>query len=328
MLLLRRAGGAPAAAAAAGAAATGAAAALLSTAGIAEAAPACSASSARLRAIGEPDAIRVERVVVLTRHGDRTPAKWAGGELIGNQRASAAEQEFWQLTNDTLIPSAAVRAAWASYCPWEESNAPSVTGTLTWLGAAAQHANGVWLRERYVLDGAPTSLLPALDGAPTSLLPADLHAADIAARSTPFPRCVESCQKLLLGLYPPEHRPPAGSAESLTPIATHTRGEEPMYGAWFSDADSCPRILQVLHEMYSAQDGAMSDDDKALEARVVAEIGCNPNSQLALADAIRCKQQYGLPSFAGWSHEFASRVRDYAWDSFMERCECRRRDPA
>ena len=147
------------------------------------------------------------------------------------------EQEFWQLTNDTLIPSAAVRAAWASYCPWEESNAPSVTGTLTWLGAAAQHANGVWLRERYVLDGAPTSLLPA-----------DLHAADIAARSTPFPRCVESCQKLLLGLYPPEHRPPAGSAASLTPIATHTRGEEPMYGAWFSDADSCPRILQVLHK--------------------------------------------------------------------------------
>lgn len=301
MLLLRRAGGAPAAAAT-GVMATGAVAALLSTAGDAAAAPACSASSAR------GTKIRVERVVVLTRHGDRTPAKWAGGELIGNQRASASEQEFWRLSNESLIPSAAVRAAWAVYCPWVESNAPSVTGTLTWLGAATQHSNGVWLRERYALT----------EGA---LLPVDLHAADIAARSTPFPRCVESCQKLLLGLYPPEHRPAAGSPGALTPIATRTRGEEPMYGAWFSNADSCPRIPQLLHELYSAQEAAMSDDDKALEARVVREIGCNPNSQLALADAIRCKQQYSLPSFAGWSHEFASRVRDYAWDTFMERCE-------
>ena len=274
----------------------------------AAAAPACSASSAR------DTKIRVERVVVLTRHGDRTPAK-SGGELIGNQRASASEQEFWRLSNESLIPSAAVRAAWAVYCPWVESNAPSVTGTLTWLGAATQHSNGVWLRERYALT----------EGA---LLPVDLHAADIAARSTPFPRCVESCQKLLLGLYPPEHRPAAGNPGALTPIATRMRGEEPMYGAWFSNADSCPRIPQLLHELYSAQEAAMSDDDKALEARVVREIGCNPNSQLALADAIRCKQQYSLPSFAGWSHEFASRVRDYAWDTFMERCECCRCDPA
>ena len=75
--------------------------------------------------------------------------------------------------------------------------------------------------------------------------------------------------------------------------------------------------MQVLHEVYTAQESAMSEDDRALESRVEAEIGCNPNSQLALADAIRCQQQYGLPLFAGWSQEFASKVRDYAWDTFM-----------
>jgi hypothetical protein len=88
-------------------------------------------------------------------------------------------------------------------------------------------------------------------------------------------------------------------------------------GAWFATAESCPRIMQVLYEVYTAQESVMSDDDKALEARVAAEIGCSPNSQLALADAIRCQQQYGLPLFAGWSHDFASKVRDYAWDTFM-----------
>jgi hypothetical protein len=198
-------------------AASGAVAAALHTTGkpAAAAAPACSAQPPRLRSIGEKQpAVTVERVVVLTRHGDRTPAAWATGEQIGTKTVAEAEAQFWSLDNRSIVPSPEQLAEWGLYSPWEESNAPSVTGTLTWLGAASQHANGVWLRDRYVTQH--------------KLLPEDLHAPDVAARSTPFPRCVQSCQKLLLGLYPPSSRPPPSTAASLTPISTNTRGVEPM----------------------------------------------------------------------------------------------------
>lgn len=176
--------------------------------------PAKSASPPRLRALGETDpAVTVERVVVLTRHGDRTPAAWATGEQIGTKKVTDEEARFWSLDNGAIVPSSKEVADWCSLCPWEEANAPSVTGTLTWLGSATQHANGVWLRERYVNQ--------------FKLLPADLDCTAIKARSTPFPRCVQSCQKLLLGLYPPSSRPTSAPG-SVTPIATNTRGVEPM----------------------------------------------------------------------------------------------------
>ena len=62
-----------------------------------------------------------------------------------------------------------------------------------------------------------------------------------------------------------------------------------------------------------------SNDDAALEARVLSEMDVNPNSNLLLADALRCQQQYGLPLMNGWSSEFATKVRDYCWDTFMQR---------
>jgi hypothetical protein len=177
--------------------------------------PAYSASPPRLRTLGEKQpAVTVERVVVLTRHGDRTPAAWATGEQIGTKIVADEEAQFWSLNNRAIIPSSDQITAWSLYAPWEESNAPSVTGTLTLLGAATQHANGLWLRERYIDQ--------------LKLLPARLNSADVTARSTPFPRCVQSCQKLLLGLYPPTSRPPPGSPGCSTPIITNKRGVEPM----------------------------------------------------------------------------------------------------
>ena len=57
-----------------------------------------------------------------------------------------------------------------------------------------------------------------------------------------------------MGLYPPEYRPALGDAGSLTPVGTFTRGNEPMYGTWFASCDSCPRVMQALHELYSRQE--------------------------------------------------------------------------
>lgn len=248
--------------------------------------------------------VKVHKVAVLTRHGDRTPAFWSNPKnSIGRLSVGEAEARFWSEANSTIIPSEDAIAEWARHSPWTASNAPSVTGTLTWYGAATHLANGIWLRERYV---------NALGLLPETLLP-----REVVSRSTPFPRCVQSCQNLLLGLYPADCR--AAGDEGLTPITTYSRGYEPMYGTWFSSKESCPRMMQVLHEVYRTQHQWITADDRALENRVMDEIGCCPNGAMGLGDTIRCQQQYGLPLINGWSDEFASKVRDYAWRTFMAR---------
>lgn len=78
-------------------------------------------------------------------------------------------------------------------------------------------------------------------------------------------------------------------------------------------------MIQLLFELYSLQQRWISDDDKMLEERVKREIGICPSGELSLADTIRCQQQYRLPLINGWSDNFASRVRDYAWRTFMSR---------
>ena len=89
-------------------------------------------------------------------------------------------------------------------------------------------------------------------------------------------------------------------AESgTTPVITHTRGYDPMYGIWFATSQSCPRFSQLLHEIYSQHARSMTHDGLKLEARVKEEIGADPNGNIVLADAIRCQQQYGLPLFNG-----------------------------
>ena len=110
---------------------------------------------------------------MFTRHGDRTPAFWAaGGNSIGSQQCSAAEQSFWDRKNHTLHPSVNESAEWQKWCPYDPNQAilrsleyihdhsyvllvlsqvkKRDAGTLTRLGAATQLANGIWLRERYV----------------------------------------------------------------------------------------------------------------------------------------------------------------------------------
>eukprot|EP00729_Bicosta_minor_P000272 gene273-8712_t len=277
--------------------------------------------------------VKVHKAIILCRHGDRTPAFWSNPKASSrlsclyapvthnavvaaracvNANANArafnggACEEFWADSNTNIIPTESAKSEWSKYCPWDENNACSVTGTLTWLGAAAHQANGLWLRQRYIEEHA--------------LLSSDLKDdSELAVRSTPFPRCAQSAQNLLLGLYPPSTRGGDAANPVQTPVATTTRGFESMYGVWFSNAESCPRMIQVLHEVYRAQHQWMSDDDKALEARVTAEIGMNPNGAIGISDTIRCQQQYGVPLFNGWSDEFASEVRDYCWRTFMVR---------
>jgi hypothetical protein len=253
--------------------------------------------------------LEVQRALVVCRHGDRTPAFWANNK-IGFQTITPEEKEFWSDSNSTIIPTSEQVETWRRACPYNEKDVASVTGTLTLLGAAAHIANGIWVRRRYVHE--------------FGLLPENLKAGDVLARSTPFPRCIQSAQNLLLGLYPMNHRTGTESPWKViqTPIHTNNRGLEPMYGAWFATADGCPRIIQVIFELYDHLEKKKSAEDLALEERVRKEIGAEADGNLPLADAIRCGLQYKLPNGFGWDNDFAIKVRDYCWKTFMRRYEC------
>jgi hypothetical protein len=267
---------------------------------IAVAGAAGAAGAAGLSAVVACDAkeekLVVKRALVVSRHGDRTPAFWATNK-IGTQTITPEEKRFWSEDNATIIPSSEQIEAWRRASPYNEKNVCSVSGTLTLLGAAAQVANGIWLRRRYVHE--------------FGLLPENLKEGDILARSTPFPRTIQSAQNLLLGLYPIEHRTTDDSPWEVmqTPIHTRNRGLEPMYGAWFATADGCPRVIQVIYELYDRLERSKSAEDVALEQRVRADIGAEADGNLPLADAIRCEQQYKLPNGFGWDQEFAIKVQ-------------------
>ena len=128
--------------------------------------------------------------------------------------------------------------------------------------------------------------------------------------STPYPRTCESAQNMLLGLYPAATRGAGGKGRVLTPVQAQVKALEPMYGAWFADCNNCPRLLQHLHEEYTEMEKTKSNEDRVFEDNLKEELdGMNINGNLALADAIRCQQQYGLPLFKGWTNEKATKVK-------------------
>ena len=193
---------------------------------------------------------------------------------IGTQACDDDELAFWE--SPLLRPGEEDKREWSRLCPWNESQvATGVIGTLSHLGAASHRANGIFLRRRYVHQ--------------FPLLSHTLAPEQVSARSTPFPRCVESAQNLLLGLYPEKHRDSGSAGQS--PITVEERAREPMYGAWFATAEQCPRVLQLLHQLYDEDHAQMNDDDADLESRVQREVCVCPNGNLGLSDAIRCQQQ-------------------------------------
>jgi hypothetical protein len=119
----------------------------------------------------KPRGEKIERVVVITRHGDRTPAFWVDNN-IGHATCSEAERAFWSKSNTNITPHRETVAEWDKWGPFNRAHVHSATGVLTSLGASTQHANGVWLRQRYIATEEP--LLPDIfqPGKMTAPIPA------------------------------------------------------------------------------------------------------------------------------------------------------------
>lgn len=160
--------------------------------------------------------LELMQVVVVHRHGDRTPiAKHAGRfsqsdalEAFWRTRVSSLEEiERWGKLNVDTTRTHLEKTASDKY------SFPN--GHLTVLGANQLRRVGSELRERYIGD---FGFLP-------SDLPPDHSSAGtlIYARSTRIPRTVQSLQNLLLGLYPEDHRPRDASNHSQGTITIATQ---------------------------------------------------------------------------------------------------------
>jgi hypothetical protein len=208
-----------------------------------------------------PSDFQLEKVIVVHRHGDRTPlvkslgpnfpersemrAKWSSTlpSSVSHKRISSLGEVHFHAVNDVSTP---VKTTSDLYVGWDNHDIP--TGQLTEIGVQQLISFGKTLRERYGGDHfIPTS----------SFLEADNH---FYCRSTYLCRTIHSIRALLVGFYDLQHQEEAmaihassGSLNSASStsvksidnrfpkIYTRPRSEETM----FPQVDGkCDRILR------------------------------------------------------------------------------------
>lgn len=223
-----------------------------------------------------PAALKLRQLILVQRHGDRTPITRNVGEAIVHDDAVEA---LWT----GLTPSEAEVAAWAeTHVPVEATPGAEIAhldagnepyGQLTALGAAQMRALGAQLRTRLVDEAA---FLPPV-------LSADVAADDIHVRCTSIRRTQQSAANLLMGLYPPGT---AARAPEDQPIALRVadHAAETLY----PNSKVCPRHDEIIHELRAGwYNGA------AWRGR--------PAEETAGPLAERCRAAFGLGEKVPWS---------------------------
>eukprot|EP00941_MAST-03F_sp_MAST-3F-sp1_P004133 g4133.t1 len=172
----------------------------------------------------------LRQVVVIHRHGDRTPINDIGGALARTED----DVKFWS----SLLPSDSdvedLYRGWS----FDESKLfkeESASGLLTRRGVQQLHALGTNMRKRYV---DQLGFLP-------EILPEN---ASMHIRSTVISRCVQSALALQSGLYPKDARERLGHGKShATVILGETDRDSPKREPMWPQNRSCQR----QQELYS-----------------------------------------------------------------------------
>eukprot|EP00283_Hemiselmis_rufescens_P018081 CAMPEP_0173439458 /NCGR_PEP_ID=MMETSP1357-20121228/20992_1 /TAXON_ID=77926 /ORGANISM="Hemiselmis rufescens, Strain PCC563" /LENGTH=455 /DNA_ID=CAMNT_0014404833 /DNA_START=56 /DNA_END=1423 /DNA_ORIENTATION=- len=252
----------------------------------------------------------LRQVVVVHRHGDRTPLSLK----VGDWEQSPELEEFWA----SRLPSQDTLARWGelnvdptgtNLKPRGESSSTSWPyGHLTMLGADQLRTLGSRLRERYV--GLLSFLPPSL--------PAKDSASILQVRSTRYPRTINSVVNLLLGLYPADSRgaDPETGARATVHIHSEAKADDYLDGG---SEDSCPR----LKELRESLDKSLSVPRRFLDAqanvrRAMTREG-SPSpvnvSYIRASEVSICHASHGLPPLsAGMSPSVVGGVTDFnAW---------------
>jgi hypothetical protein len=188
--------------------------------------------------IFDGEAFELVQVVVVHRHGDRTPISRNAGAFTETLEL----KEFWKsrvsASKDIERTGRMNTDSTSTHLSTNFTEGKYVfpNGHLTRLGANQLRRVGAQLRERYIGD---------LDFLPHTL-PSDHNGTAVYARSTRYPRTIQSVQNLLLGLYPDDAREERSEIE----ISSQVKGDDYMTGM---SEKRCPKIRQLVADADARQ---------------------------------------------------------------------------
>jgi hypothetical protein len=173
--------------------------------------------------------LELVHVVVVHRHGDRTPIS----RKATTYKQSPERTAFWE----TTVPALETVREWGELNHDETGTFlqrdPAVfpNGHLTHVGAEGMRAVGEALRRTYVTE---LGFLPATLPSNTSGI--------VRVRSTRYPRTIQSTQNLLTALYPRAARDTAGGGGAAVEITSRDKDADAMTGP---SEKRCPRLAEL-----------------------------------------------------------------------------------
>eukprot|EP00282_Hemiselmis_andersenii_P005751 CAMPEP_0114141220 /NCGR_PEP_ID=MMETSP0043_2-20121206/17796_1 /TAXON_ID=464988 /ORGANISM="Hemiselmis andersenii, Strain CCMP644" /LENGTH=448 /DNA_ID=CAMNT_0001235355 /DNA_START=49 /DNA_END=1395 /DNA_ORIENTATION=- len=262
------------------------------------------------RLLGETpsESLVLRQVVVVHRHGDRTPLSLK----IGDWEQSRELEEFW----GGRLPSQDTLKRWGelnidptgtNLKPRGESSSTSWPyGHLTMLGADQLRTLGSRLRERYV--GLLSFLPPTLSPNATS--------STLQVRSTRYPRTINSVINLLLGLYPADARETDPETGARATVVVHSEAKADDYLDGGSE-NTCPRLKELREKLDKSLSvpRRFADAQAKVRAAMTREGAPLTNVSFIRASEVSiCHRSHGLPMPGGLPAAVVRDVTDYnAW---------------
>eukprot|EP00298_Acanthocystis_sp_HF-20_P011962 c19657_g1_i3.p1 GENE.c19657_g1_i3~~c19657_g1_i3.p1 ORF type:complete len:454 (-),score=156.94 c19657_g1_i3:326-1687(-) len=247
--------------------------------------------------IQPPTNFQLECVIMLLRHGDRTPIATEIGETINSREY----ENFWkrilapvrdQLLCDALNPV---------YCIGNEPKEDKYQSPLAQLTATGAHecfSVGKAIRERYTKIG---------------FLPIHLQVNLISVYATNFSRTQHSAQRFLLGLYPEEFRT---RLNAQIPVVVRPLSQEVL----IANADGKCHALTTLianSANHSTYPGYKELED---ETKAIFKIK-NHVKWSEVREVLTCHLLHGVALPVGADTELLSKISDYntwLWSSWYE----------
>ena len=238
-----------------------------------------------------PEHLAVRGLVVVTRHGSRTPMAL----LPGGGGVEARKAQFL----DT----------WG-YCPL--ANHTLVTcqrGLLTTFGELQLHTAGWWMRQQF--------------GYRDAFLPREFDPAFFALRSTDLPRTKLSLLRMMQGVYPG-----LGADDLAKHVEVRKQAEETLYPNHYFCPRLKELYIDAAHTCRQNQTGspaaiyksiADSPEATALRSKFAKALGTNESALgtwVVIGDELKCRQGVGLPQEPGVTQAMADRANELAEETF------------
>ena len=258
-------------------------------------------------------AATLKQVIVVHRHGDRTPIT----ENIGTVIRGEDDREFWasKLPSSTCMEEMCRRFGfdYASDKIYDNARTSSfrdqLRGKLTQRGVEDLTTLGGIFRQRYITE--------------LGFLDSKLHqnnSKDIFIRTTPLSRCLRSAFSILSGLYPPSESDDACTIEVVV-------GDGNPDLAWDRETMwPLNRMCKYQKEYKVAADkiipGELLTRKEQLEKVLRPMLGVKAEERMSLTgvmEVLHCRYTHGYPLPENCDASLVGELKQYQWDLRRQR---------